>query len=50
MKYILVVYNKKGTEVFRKVYRNTSGNAMMEIYKDYAYLGGKGGKADFFEA
>jgi hypothetical protein len=48
MNYILVVYNFKKVEVFRKVYKNVSGTFMHEIYKDYAYKGGKGGYADFF--
>ena len=48
MKYLLVVYNSKGFEVYRKVYKNVSGTFMHEIYKDYAYKGGKGGYADFF--
>ena len=48
MTYILLVYTKTGEEVFRKVYKNTSGHAMQEIYKDYAHLGGKGGFADYF--
>lgn len=48
MDYVIVVYNKKGKEVHREVCRGYSGNAMMEIYKDYAYLGGEGGYADFF--
>ena len=48
MKYILVVYNSKKVEVFRKVYKNVSWTFMHEIYKDYAYKGGKGGYADFF--
>jgi hypothetical protein len=49
MKYILVVYNAKGKEVFRKVfYEGVSGTFMHEIYKDYAHLGGPGGYADFF--
>lgn len=48
MKYILVVYNKQGQEVFRKPYDGVSGAFMHEIYKDYAYLGGPGGKAEFF--
>ena len=48
MTYILVVFNAKGQEVFRKVYEGVSGNFMMDIYQDYAHLGGKGGYADFF--
>jgi hypothetical protein len=48
MTYILVVYNKKGTEVFRKTYKGVSGTFMHEIYNDYAHLGGKNGYADFF--
>jgi len=48
MTYTLVVYNAKGEEVFRKIYKGVSGNFMMEIYKDYAHLGGPGGYADFF--
>jgi hypothetical protein len=48
MKYILVVYNAKGVEVFRKVYEGVSGTFMHEIYNDYAHLGGPGGYADFF--
>ena len=49
MDYVLVVYNKKGEEVYRKEYPSVSGNFMMEIYQDYAYKGGKGGYADFFQ-
>ena len=49
MDYVIVVYNKQGEEVHRKVCRGYSGNTMMEIYKDYAHLGGKGGYSDFFE-
>ena len=48
MKYILVVYNAKGVEVFRKVYEGVSGTFMHEIYNDYTHLGGPGGYADFF--
>ena len=50
MTYILVVFNAKGKEVFRKVYEGVSGCFMHEIYKDYAHLGGPGGYADFFPA
>lgn len=48
MKYVLVVLNKQGQEVFRKDYDGVSAAFMHEIYKDYAYLGGEGGTADFF--
>jgi hypothetical protein len=48
MNYVLVVFNKKGEEVFRKNYTGVSGTFMHEIYKDYAYLGGPGGWSDFF--
>lgn len=48
MDYVIVVYNKDGEEVHRKVCLGYSGNTMMEIYEDYAYLGGEGGYADFF--
>lgn len=48
MTYILVVFNKKGEEVFRKEYKGVTGHFMMDIYQDYAYLGGKDGYADFF--
>jgi hypothetical protein len=48
MTYVIVVFNAKGKEVFRKEFTNTSGTEMHEFYKDYAYLGGKGGYADFF--
>jgi hypothetical protein len=48
MNYLLVVFNAKGKEVFRKEYTGVSGSFMHEIYKDYAHLGGKGGRADFF--
>lgn len=48
MTYILIVFNKKGQEVFRKEYKGVTGNFMMDIYQDYAHLGGKGGYADFF--
>jgi hypothetical protein len=50
MTYILVVYDKMGQEVFRKIYRGVSGTFMHEIYQDYAHLGGPGGRADFFPA
>ena len=48
MTYILIVYNKKGKEVFPKEYKGVTGHFMMYIYQDYAHLGGKGGYADFF--
>jgi hypothetical protein len=48
MNYILLVFDAKGKEVFRKIYTSVSGNFMMEIYKDYEHLGGKGGRAEFF--
>lgn len=48
MNYTLVVYSKDGQEMFRKLYQGVSGTFMHEIYKDYAYLGGVGGYADFF--
>lgn len=48
MNYVLIVFNKKGEEVFRKYYTGVSGTFMHEIYKDYAHLGGPGGYADFF--
>lgn len=48
MKYILVVFNAKGQEVFRKVYKGVSGTFMHDIYKDYEHLGGEGGWADFY--
>ena len=50
MTYILVVYNKKGQEVYRKEYKGVTGHFMMEIYNDYAHLGGKGGYAEFYNA
>ena len=48
MKYVLVVFNAKGQEVFRKVYKGVSGTFMHDIYKDYEHLGGKGGSVDFY--
>ena len=48
MNYVLVVFNAKGQEVFRKVYKGVSGTFMHDIYKDYEHLGGKGGYADFY--
>jgi hypothetical protein len=50
MNYFVVVFNANGQEVYRKFYENVSGCFMHEIYKDYAYLGGPGGYADFFPA
>jgi len=48
MTYIVVVFNKKGLEVWRKEFKNYSATEMHEIYKDYAHHGGPGGYADFF--
>jgi hypothetical protein len=50
MSYILVVFNKQGVEVFRKVYKDVSATFMHDIYQDYAHLGGPGGRADFYPA
>jgi hypothetical protein len=47
MNYAIVVYNSKGVEVYREIVEGVSATFMHEIYKDYAYLGGKGGWADF---
>lgn len=47
MNYAVIVYNAEGKEVFREVFKGVSGHFMMEIYKDYAHLGGEGGWADF---
>jgi len=47
MDYAVVVYNAKGIEVYRQVVEGVSGSFMMDIYKDYAHLGGTGGWADF---
>jgi len=48
MTYILIVYNKKGKEVFRKEYKGVSGHFMMDIYQDYAHLGGRRSNAEIF--
>jgi hypothetical protein len=48
MKYILVVFNRAGDEVFRKEYEGVSASFMHEIHKDYAYLGGPGATTDFY--
>ena len=48
MNYVIVVFNAKGKEVFRKEVHGVSASFMHDIYKDYAHHGGKGGYADFF--
>jgi len=47
MNYILLVFDAKGKEVFRKIYQGVSGTFMHEIYRDYEHLGGPGGRAEF---
>lgn len=47
MNYYIVVYNKQGLEVFRELCEGVSATFMMDIYQDYAHLGGQGGWADF---
>jgi len=47
MNYILLVFDAKGKEIFRKIYKGVSGTFMHEIYKDYEHLGGAGGRAEF---
>ena len=48
MSYLLVVYNKKGKEVFSKLFKGVSGTFMHEIAGDYQHKGGPGGSVDFY--